>query len=695
MSATRPPSGRRSVVPDQESVRAFMKECGCSEESALELLQRTNNDATKAKLYYETRAKYFKDRSKQPRPSPKAPSSSPASTRALSPHTAAGNPSDSGASSTYSIPTDTPPTEEDLPGGSSRSSFASAQSSISERDSALAPKATPVVPPARLEEGSAVEEKAAPRGDWDFILPSLLDKETFEDAGNDDFSPQVLARVIQNGGTLEAVRSYLEGFERGSVQGSINNEVEGCPAIFYAVATNREATARLLIDYGADVCAVHSPSRTPLLAFAILNGDMQETDSTAILSVLLSHGASPHVIPSETFTPYTKDPLTSPPNDGQSSKATEWCTDATRARLARATNLTQRYYLERATEIKQPSKKRRQVVQRRNAQGLLGIPFFLVGQSIATELLTQRLVTHLMMPSKRPLVLCFAGPSGHGKTELARQLGHLLSLDLEVVDCTIVRREMELFGPREPYVGAQKGSPVNNFLAAHSGQRCIVFFDEFEKTSREIHQALLLPFDNGEYQDRRSLEKVDCSNTIWILATNALDTKILDFCEENDGIFNCDEAEKKKLAKQLSRQLQEGFLRHFDAPVTGRISDFVPFLPFTPGEQAVITHKTLLELASDLRRPINLSKGPQEQLVGDIRLRIRRDGTLCTLLAQAHYHKKLGARSLKAGANRVERIVADAYLDEDEEIQEGGGLRDFVLDVQGDEIVGRVGKRSD
>ena len=103
----------------------------------------------------------------------------------------------------------------------------------------------------------------------------------------------------------------------------------------------------------------------------------------------------------------------------------------------------------------------------------------------------------MMVRTKRPLVMVFAGPSGHGKTELARRLGHLMSLDLEIVDCTIYNREIELFGPRNPYVGAENGSPLNNFLVKNAGKRCIVFLDEFEKTTTDIHQALLVPFDNG------------------------------------------------------------------------------------------------------------------------------------------------------------------------------------------------------
>lgn len=107
------------------------------------------------------------------------------------------------------------------------------------------------------------------------------------------------------------------------------------------------------------------------------------------------------------------------------------------------------------------------------------------------------------MPRPQPLVLLFAGPSGHGKTELARNLGRLLSLNLQNVDCTNLSRESDLFGPWRPYQGWQDGSVVNNYLASHNGQRCIVFMDEFEKTKDEVRQALLLPFHSGTWPLQR------------------------------------------------------------------------------------------------------------------------------------------------------------------------------------------------
>jgi ATP-dependent Clp protease ATP-binding subunit ClpA len=175
----------------------------------------------------------------------------------------------------------------------------------------------------------------------------------------------------------------------------------------------------------------------------------------------------------------------------------KWCTPAYQSKLTDTINLTHRYYLERASKAKLPSIRHRQIAQRRNAEAILGIPYFLIGQTIASNMLLQKLLSHIMIPSRKPLVLVFAGPSGHGKTELARSLGHLLSLELEVVDCTIFSHEKELFGPRAPWAEWEKGSPLNNFLARKAGQQAIVFLDEFEKTSRDIHQTLLLPFDSG------------------------------------------------------------------------------------------------------------------------------------------------------------------------------------------------------
>src|SRR3954447_15868661 len=101
----------------------------------------------------------------------------------------------------------------------------------------------------------------------------------------------------------------------------------------------------------------------------------------------------------------------------------------------------------------------------------------------------------------------------------------------------------------------------------------------------------------GDYEDRRNRTKIDCSKTIWILATNALDPKIKDFYDQNDKIFVDSEPEEVvRLTKQLSKTLKQEFLNIFEvseppplsescylrclanikkSPLTGRISTFL------------------------------------------------------------------------------------------------------------------------
>lgn len=303
---------------------------------------------------------------------------------------------------------------------------------------------------------------------------------------------------------MRRVTEYLAYYDPNTIRRHLCETLEGFPSIFFAVGTNDEALIRKWVELGADVSATHEASGVPLLAFAIINSEQLDTDTTLAVSTLLSLGAVPEVIPSSFYTPYLQDLSDNGPSDESLKSDMEvesnvWCTPGARAKLARTANITQRYYLERASKTKKPSIRHKQIAKLRNAEAILGIPHFLIGQTMAANRLFQRLLNYMMVPSKRPLVMVFAGPSGHGKTALARQLEHLMNLDLQLVDCTIYSREIELFGPRNPYVGAEKGTPLNNFLVKNAGKRCIVFLDEFEKTTSDIHQALLVPFDNGAF----------------------------------------------------------------------------------------------------------------------------------------------------------------------------------------------------
>lgn len=299
------------------------------------------------------------------------------------------------------------------------------------------------------------------------------------------------------------------------------------------------------------------------------------------------------------------------------------------------------------------------------------------------------------MPRKKPLVLVFAGPSGHGKTELARQMGRLLSLDMEVVNMTTYSRETELWGPRAPFRGHEEGSPLNNFLQAKSGQRCIVFLDEFEKSTAEVHVSFLIPWDEGVTQDRRTQTPVDCSKSIWILATNQFDATIHAFCSQHEAtLFSSDTGkttEKAALVRTLCKGLEAEAKSAFGAPMTGRISEFLPFLVFSPDEQAVVAHKFFMEMEATLARPLVVSAwadATQDNLVGNCRVAVPRDAAVCSRIARDYYDADLGARSI---ANGVERAVKDplteAYLLAGDDLAEGQDVTRVLVDLDRDENI--------
>ena len=213
----------------------------------------------------------------------------------------------------------------------------------------------------------------------------------------------------------------------------------------------------------------------------------------------------------------------------------------------------------------------------------------------------QRISSRLLFNSKKPLVLFFTGLSGHGKSELARRMDGLLSLELIVVDCTMMKFATDLFGSRPPFKGSEEGTQLNNHLAEWAGKMTVVFLDEFDKTTDQVRMAMLLLFESGSYIDRRNNNNVDCSKVLWILAANLGVEEICKFWVDNLKDRN---QEQQKLApiRDLQATLQRCIIQAFGAPLTGRFSAIVPFLPFDDGERAITAYKFMRELWHSVRR---------------------------------------------------------------------------------------------
>lgn len=265
------------------------------------------------------------------------------------------------------------------------------------------------------EPGIAIRD-----GKWDLELPSVeipagLPHFSLDEGTRLPFSS---VRFISSlGRTCQGVNiyQYLSYFDDWVVSRDLGTDIYGVPSIFYAAATNDVHAVRAWASYGADVNASEPKTRIPLLAFVILRTQATNQDSTSMLMTLLSLGADASLIPRVLYSPCLEDPVERLPLDerypGFNEPKTSWCKDVVAEQMARAINLSQRYFLEKVTQAKAPSGRQSQVTRVHNATALLGVSNFLIGQSSATQTVSDVLISHLALPRSKPLVMAFTGTS--------------------------------------------------------------------------------------------------------------------------------------------------------------------------------------------------------------------------------------------------------------------------------------------
>lgn len=262
------------------------------------------------------------------------------------------------------------------------------------------------------------EDKEPPTPpEWDYALPRLTPPTDLAYDGIETFSFRDLVAAMQNNVGFGKIQSYISSYDDKTFSKAVKKEkVLGFPSIFYAVETNDDLIIRLWVSHGGDIHSVHEASGVPLLAFAVFNSDNIHRHTTLAVATLLSLGASPKVFPKAFYTPFHKDLPEDGPDEEDLTDLTspkrKWCTsENARKKLARTLNLSQRYYLERATKLKRPSIRQRQVALRRNAVNMLGIEYFLIGQTGAATSLKKKLLSYMTLQHRRPLVLVFTGQS--------------------------------------------------------------------------------------------------------------------------------------------------------------------------------------------------------------------------------------------------------------------------------------------
>ena len=205
----------------------------------------------------------------------------------------------------------------------------------------------------------------------------------------------------------------------------------------------------------------------------------------------------------------------------------------------------------------------------------------------------------LGQPERPAGCFLFAGPTGVGKTELAKQLAmHLgnefLRFDMsEYMEKHAVAR---LIGAPPGYVGFEQGGLLVDAVRQHP--YAVVLLDEIEKAHPDIYNILLQVMDHATLTDNNG-RKADFRQVVLIMTSNAgsreLSASSIGFWESNTSARSIDA--RQKAAHQRSKQAIE---KVFSPEFRNRLDAIVSFGPLSPSVMETIVEKFILQLESQL-----------------------------------------------------------------------------------------------
>jgi ATP-dependent Clp protease ATP-binding subunit ClpC len=270
---------------------------------------------------------------------------------------------------------------------------------------------------------------------------------------------------------------------------------------------------------------------------------------------------------------------------------------------------------------------------------------------------------------KRPAgSFIFLGPSGVGKTELAKSLAEFLFGDEDSLVHLDMSEYMEkhtvsrLIGSPPGYVGYEEGGQLTE--AVRRKPFSVVLFDEIEKAHPDVFNSLLQILEDGRLTDAQG-RPVDFKNTVLIMTSN-LGTRDLG----KSGLGFAVETDERTQYQRMKEQVDEELKQYFRPEFLNRIDEVIVFHPLT--RQQV---KDVVDL---------MIKRVKEQLKSqDLDIELTEEAK--TWLAENGYDPQLGARPLRRTIQReVEDKLSEKVLFGE---YQAGQL--IVVDVEDDELTFR------
>ena len=238
-------------------------------------------------------------------------------------------------------------------------------------------------------------------------------------------------------------------------------------------------------------------------------------------------------------------------------------------------------------------------------------------------------------PQKPIGAYLFAGPTGVGKTELARQLAASMGVPLQRFDMSEYMEKhsvSRLIGAPPGYVGFDQGGLLTD--AVIQNPHCVILLDEIEKAHPDLFAILLQVMDYGKLTDHNG-KNVDFRSTVLIMTTNA-------------GAAEASEARIGFLGGNKAEASDEALKRMFTPEFRNRLDAIVQFAPLAPETMKLIVGKFVRQLEAQL---------------SERKVKIKLSEPALDWLAEKGYDRLMGARPLaRLIQESIKKPLADELL---------------------------------
>ncbi len=301
-----------------------------------------------------------------------------------------------------------------------------------------------------------------------------------------------------------------------------------------------------------------------------------------------------------------------------------------------------------------------------------------VGQDRAIKALSQairRTRAGLKDPKRPGGSFIFAGPTGVGKTELAKALAEYLFDDedalisLDMSEYGEKHTASRLFGAPPGYVGYDEGGQLTEKVRRKPFS--VVLFDEVEKAHSDIFNSLLQILEEGRLTDSQG-RVVDFKNTVIIMTTNLGSKDVAKGVQVGFNASNDPTTSYERMKGKVNEELKQ----HFRPEFLNRVDDVIVFPQLSRDE--------ILQI-------VDLMVAKLDGRLADQALAIELSPAAKQLLADKGYDPVLGARPLRRALQReIEDVLSEKLL-----FGEFHSGEVIIVDAQGEGILGEFTFRSE